>query len=342
MSKYILSTFFILGIIGFVLFQSELVAQEKDPEKEIGFLSQSDAFRINFLGQAGLRYSLKNDQFQGGRTFEAMNARLSFRGKLESGFYYRLFFDMAPEPRLLDAFVGYHFDDKFRLAVGAMKPLQTLDYIPNPGRMYFVDRAQITGLLVQSREIGISAVGESGSWKYFVGVFNGNKLSLNNNNKFYGIGRLQYSLDVSEDRKIQLAVSSSHGNSEGTISGSFGPELRGKRQIYGTDLKIEWGRWLLAGEYLMGELETIDITDRKERISGYYLVGGYEILENTLLLSRWQSWAYREADFRDHQFTFGLNHHFNSTVMLRFNFDAFFPEEGSEQYGTSTVLQIQF
>ena len=165
---------------------------------------------------------------------------------------------------------------------------------PNPADHNFVDRATITGLLVGSREVGISASGNIGGFYYYTGLFNGNRVGTNNNNKFYGIGRLQYTLINLFPGSLQFAVSGSHGDSEGTISGSNGPFLRGKRTIMGSDIEVEWNRLYAAAEYLQGELETADLADGKEIISGYYLTGGVHLSDKIMTLARWQSWSYKE------------------------------------------------
>ncbi|MGC9363663.1 MAG: porin [Fidelibacterota bacterium] len=313
--------------------------KEEPLVQQIRSAVQHEAFTVNALVQSGFRYSLGDDNFQGGRTFEAANARLSFRGNLDGGFFYRLFFNLVKEPNLLDAYIGYRFSDALRITTGAMKPKQTLDFIPDPGSMDFIDRTHITDLLVQSREIGVSFEGDVGGLYYFSGIFNGNKLSSNNNNEFYGIGRLQYTLG-----DLQLAVQGSHGNSPGVQTGNAGPVLQGKRTIYGGDVRLKAERLLLAAEYLAGSLD-LDSTagsDKKDLISGYYITAGYRILEKTMLLSRWQSWGYREQDFRDHQVTFGINHNFTGVTRLQLNADAYFPEKSDRQYGLSLLLQVQF
>lgn len=121
----------------------------------------SEYFSLNVLLQSGARFSFRDDNFQGGRTFEATNARISIRGNLDRGFFYRILYNAVSEPGLLDAFAGYKFSDEFSLTFGAMKPDQTLDYHPDPGSTDFIDRTRMTGLLVGSREIGASAHGDS-------------------------------------------------------------------------------------------------------------------------------------------------------------------------------------
>lgn len=117
-----------------------------------------------------------------------------------------------------------------------MKPKQSLDCIPDPGSTDFIARTKITGLLVQSREIGLSAEGEVGGFYYFTGIFNGNKnLSSNNNNKFYGITRLQYRFSDILQGNLHIAIQGSKGDCDSVQSGSNSPILRGERTSYGGD-----------------------------------------------------------------------------------------------------------
>lgn len=306
-----------------------------------------DYFTLNILIQSEGRFSFQDDDFQGGRSFDAANARISLRGNLSGGFFYRVFINATPEPALLDAFVGYKLSDAFSFTLGAQKPRQTLDFIPDPGSHNFVDRANMTGLLVGSRELGISANGNIGGFYYYAGLFNGNRLENNNNNKFYGIGRLQYTIKDPLPGYIQFAVSGSHGNSEGTISGSSGPLLRGNRTILGSDLELELTRLYFAAEYLHGDLEISEFTDVNELdvnelISGYYLTGGFRFNEKTMAFARWQSWSQREMNTTDSKFTLGTNIDFTNIVGLVLNLDAYIPDQGDNLYGASFILQVQF
>ncbi|TVR70486.1 MAG: hypothetical protein EA408_11330 [Marinilabiliales bacterium] len=317
-------------------------AQDEPLAGQIRDLVQHEAFRLNLLVQSGFRYSLYDDDFQGGRTFEVANARVSLRGEIDNRFYYRIFVSMGREPNLLDAYAGYRHSDALRITAGAMKPSQTADFIPGPHETDFVDRARITGQLVQSREIGLAAEGDINGFYYYSGIFNGSRLTDNNNNKFYGIGRLQYTFEDIVPGTLQVAVSGSHGNSRGIRSGNAGPVLRGERSIYGADVRMETASILLAAEYLAGNVEIAEFPDRKEHISGYYLTGGYRFIESTMALVRLQSWGYRERDFRDNQLTFGINHDFTGITSFQANIDAYFPDVGDNRYGLSLILQVYF
>lgn len=318
-------------------------AQEKNSlDEQLASHLHNDYFTLNLLIQSEGRYSFKDDDFQGGRSFNAANARISMRGNLNGGFFYRIFADMAPKPVLLDAYAGYKHSDAFSFMIGSMKPKQTLDYIPDPGSHNFVDRATMTGLLVGSREIGIAASGDIGGFHYYTGLFNGSGLNSNNNNKFYGIGRLQYTVEKNLPGYIQFALSGSHGNSEGTTSGSSGPLLRGQRTILGSDIEITLNRLYFAAEYLQGNLETVDLPNVDELISGYYFTGGLRFTEKTMSFARWQSYSYKEANTTESKLTIGTNINFTDIVGFVINVDAFMPDQGDNKYGASFIFQVQF
>ncbi len=338
-----------------------LEEQDEPLSEQIRSAVQHEAFTLNLLLQGGFRFSLEDDDFQGGRTFEAANARLNLRGTIDRRFFYRLQLNMVREPNLLDAFVGYKLHDAFRITAGAMKPQQSPDFIPGAHETDFIDRTRISGLLVNAREIGVSAEGDIGGFYYYAGIFNGTRLESNNNNKFYGIGRLQYTIAHNNTGKVRLGVQGSHGNSPGVFSGSSGPLLRGKRTIYGSDIRIETERFLLLAEFISGDA-TISykyeddetnywpsppvISEIDENISGYYITSGYNLFSNTMFLARWQSWGYKEAGWRDNQLTFGVNHDFTSLASFQFNFDTYLPynidEDKDNQYGISLILQVYF
>lgn len=128
----------------FFLWSGSALAQDEPLMEQITSTIQKESFTINTLLQSGFRYSIYNSDFQGGRTFEAANARLIVSGILDNNFFYKLHLNFVSEPNLLDAYAGYKFSDSFILTAGSMKPQQSLDYIPGPGSTDFIDRTHIT------------------------------------------------------------------------------------------------------------------------------------------------------------------------------------------------------
>ncbi len=319
-------------------------SQEEPLADRLREVLHHEAFTLNALLQTGVVYSFKDDKFLGGRYFDVANARISMSGTIDNGFFYSVLFNLASEPNILDAYVGYRQSDAFRVSLGAMKPQQSSDYIIHPGATDFITRANITGLLVASREIGLAAEGDYNDFYYYAGIFNGTGLSRQVNNKFYGIGRLQYTMVIEDldNARLQLAVQGSHGETPGATSGSFGPTINGKRTILGGDLRLEANGFLFATEYMRGHLETSEVAGGEENISGFYFTTGYWFWESTMLLGRFQSYAYDKQDFRDNQATVGLTHLFTDLTSMLINVDVFFPEKGDTQYGIMLGMQVMF
>lgn len=329
-----------------MLFLSDVTMQAQDAstglDSQLKSRLQTENFRLGLLVQTNFRYSFEDDNFHGGRTFQLANARVDLRGNLDGGFFYRVFVNMASEPNLLDAYIGYRYDNRLRIIAGAQKPQQTTDFIPPPQSTDFMSRARITGLLVQRREIGISAQGDIDNFYYYAGLFNGSGLSANNNNRLYAIGRLQYTAREIIPGFIRFAVSGSHGNSAGINSGANGPLLRGTRSIYGADIHAETDRFKFKAEYLAGELETVRSPLTSETISGYYITGGYKIDPKWMFVTRFQGWYFDYNDETHTQITLGAKYQATSLISFRFNIDVYSPENGDSQSGAGVMMQFSF
>lgn len=333
----------ILVLVAVNLTQPSVAAASDDEPlaDQIRSLTKHQVFDLHVLIKPVLRYSLYDDDFQGGRTFEMNVVAFVVKGSFDLGFYYFVHVNMAREPNLLDAFIGYRHSESFRLSAGAMKPKQTLDFIPDPSAIDFVDRAKITGLLVQSRQVGVSVEGDFRRLYYFAGLFNGTGLSRNNNNRFYGISRLQYRIPLTDPGSLLLGMHGSYGNTPGVRSGLFGPVLRGERKLIGFDTRMETNRGFIAAEYTKGFVAIEDVPNDIETISGYFFSSGFQVTRNTMLLARWQSWAFKQLDSLDKQLTVGMNHDFSSMTKLQLNFDIYFPEKGERQFGMSLAFQVK-
>jgi hypothetical protein len=327
-----------------LIFQSaQSQTTENDPslDDQLRSMLTKDYFRVNMLVQSVARFSFEDNTFLGGRGFSAPNARVSLRGNLDGGFYYRILVNMASEPNLLDGFVGYRYDQRLRITAGAQKPSQTLDFLPPPQQYDFISRARITGQLVQSREIGLSAQGDLDNLYYYLGIFNGNRLRNNNNNRLYSIGRLQYTINDVIPGFIKIGVNGSFGNSAGVQSGNAGPVLGGERTIFGADVHAETDQVLIKAEFLTGDLE-LPGGVLKDKISGYYLTGGYKVSDNVQLLARYQTVFYDLSDFYESQITLGVKRYVTSLISFRFNLDFYSPKNGDSQQGASMMMQFSF
>ena len=307
-------------------------------------LPKNEKMDIKVALKPGIKYSLADDNFQGGRVFDIKFAAIVMEGKLEKGFSYFVKVNMANEPNLLDAYIKYTYSEQLIFSAGAMKPKQTLDFIPDAVSTDFAFRAKITELLVDSREVGLSLEGDIGRFYYFSGLYNGAGLSKYNNNKFYGVGRLQYTFNISHSADLKVGVHGSHGHTPGVRSGSYGPVVSGDKTLFGSDFRLETGRLLLAAEYSTGLIYTEDDNkdEYRETISGYFFTAGYSVLKYTQLLGRWQGWAFKEKDLLYNQYTLGINQKFSKKVGAQLNFDSYLPDKGDHKSGFSLALKVTF
>lgn len=349
-NRFILLTFMCVFIINVFAQNNNKQHQEKQLPlyDQIKKSIKQETFNLNVLVQSGGSLSLQDDDFLGGKTFKLYNARIILRGKLDGGFFYGLQVNFVKEPNLVDAFVGYKQSKYFRVSLGAMKPKQTQDFIAPPNKTDFIGHTKINALLVQSCELGLAMEGDVSGLYYFLGLFNGNKLSLAKKDSYYGVGRLQYNMKEVLGGKLQLGVQSSYGYTpydsvKPLRSGSSGPIIRGKRFIYGADIRLKTKKLLLAAEYMGGNIETQRFISSDEVIDGYYITAGYSVLEKTMVLARWQNWNQKKKKINNNMLTIGVNQKITNITKAQLNFDVFVPDGNAKnKYGVSFLMQIVF
>lgn len=343
MKKYLSS------LLGLVLATSSLLSaqNQQNLDEQLRSIVKSEPFNISMLFQSTFRYSFDDDGFQGGRTFQVPQGRLDFRGNLDGGYFYRLHVNMVTEPNLLDAYVGYKHNDQLILTLGRQKPTQSPDFIPGPQDTDFMSRARVTGFLVQFREIGLSAQGTSGDFFYFAGLFNGTSSSNNLGNDFYGIGRVQYTIQDAGAGFLRLGLHGSYGSGSTTRPAPFGGSMFvSDRSVVGFDAHYQTDKWKLKGEYMYGKYDDTFVPSigftRDEIISGYYINGAYNVSDELKFVGRFQSWKRDEPRDLNYQSTFGIIYQATSVVSFRVNLDVYTPVGGDSQAGIGALMQVYF
>lgn len=337
-------------LIIILIITGKISAQENSLDSLLKNNLRQEYFTVNMLMQTEGRYSIGDEKIYGGSQFGVANARVSISGKLDNGFFYRLYTNFSSEPELLDAFIGYKLGEGLRITTGKMKPKQTLDYIPNPGATDFIDRAVITGKLVASREVGVAISGNPGNVSYYAGAFNGrNPFETPKKDDLYFIGRLQYTFSELLPGFVQIAVNGSHGGSASRNMGGSGPPNSGKRTTYGADFRLESNSWIIAAEYLAGEYQRFINPNKSpdEKMNGYYTTLGYSVNEDVTILSRWQNYSLDNQeinvyDTSSDMLTLGLNIQTTEFISFQVNAEMLMPESGDNQFGLSGVFQLQF
>lgn len=336
--------FHILLIFLLGLSAGNLYSQTETDNSDDRLLSlvKNDTFSVSGLLQAFGRYSFEDTDFNGGRTFQIGNARIALSGVVDQNFNYQFQFNLANEPNLLDAFIGYTFSEQFRVRVGAQKPQIVADLLPNPGVTDFISRARLAGAMFKSREIGVNFFGDIDRFRYNLGIYNGTGISTNSDNRFFYTARFAYSPEL-ESGDLSAGVNAAFGDNFNTTSGTGNIQLAGNRFIYGADMRFENDILILAAEILKGDLEVTNYAfGPEEQITGYYLTGGYKIDESTRVLARWDHLGYRERDFSSDQFILGVTHYVTDLISFKVNLISEFAEEIDNQTGLSGSFQFQF
>jgi len=328
--------------LSFTLFLSisALQAQDQEPlTSEMQNLLKSEPFNVGILLQSTANFSLSDDGFNGGRQFGLGATRLRFGGSVDSGFDYVLQMDFRRTTSVIDAAVGYRSSDQFYLRAGLQKPDIGLDLAPNPGQTDFINRARLIGLMLNTREIGVSASGNFDNFDYNVAIFNGTGYSLNNDDRFMYLAKIGYDVDMDNNRSLYLGANGALNTTqnEGITGNLFST---GDRLIYGLYADYRSDSWFGAGELLMTTFESNQTTD-DETITGAYITIGNNVTENDQLLARWDHIGYNETDLISNLFILGWNHQATSVISFQVNALAQF-EDGDESFGLAGNFQFQF
>ena len=238
--------------------------------------------------------------FQGERTqpgqngFSIATVRLNARGVLGEKFGYFVQTDFTRSVPLLDAKIYLEWRPECRLDVGVFKAPFSKEYLTSVASIDFVNRSQIVSAFSLGRQIGFQmsgrTAGEVLSWQ--AGVFNGNGFGANANDD----GRFLYAARVAifprifseNNNKDQLEIgvnAATSRDSHVSIGGGLIPGYSGKRNLLGGDIRLMYGRLLVAGEYIQIKLEADTGDDHHP--SGFYGTVGYTVSNSLQALIRW-------------------------------------------------------
>jgi hypothetical protein len=343
--RYVLVSTVIFFLSAVILFPVHLFAQTDSENNDNRLLSliKHEPFSVSGLIQVFGRYSFEDTNFNGGRTFQAGNARIGISGVLDEQFDYQFQFNFAREPNLLDAYMSYNHSERFRIRMGAQKPQFSAELLPHPGLTDLISRARLVGTMLNPRELGASIFGDLGQVRYYFGLFNGNGVNTNTDNKFFYMGRLAYQEELDNGRFVRVGINGAFGDNDNTTIGSSGIQVAGHRYLYGGDIRFEDNQWIFAAEMLVGDFDVTNyIGGPEETIVGYYFTGGYKINERTRVVARWDHLSFREIDSGSDQFILGLTHYVTDLVSFRINLLSEFDEAIDNQVGVSASMQLHF
>ncbi|AXJ02285.1 Phosphate-selective porin O and P [Cyclonatronum proteinivorum] len=323
------------------LFAADLQAQTTPKYDEMRSLLKRDFMSISFLHQSEFNFSLDDDNYNGGRGFDLGAQRLDVRGQLDSQFLYRFQLEFRNSPTILDAQLGYRVSPDFHVMFGAFKPFVSIDLDPNPGATDFINRARLVGTMMNSREIGITALGSPGNWNYRFGVYNGTGLTRDNDNRFMYTGRLAYHVPV-EDGRLNVGVSGFLNQTENARVGRSGLTSEGDRYLYGGFVQFDRGMFISSFELLQTRFDAVELSGDEETITSFFITLGLQVTDNTQLLVRWDYLDYDLTDRQSDLFILGWNYQATRTFSFQVNASAEFNEFGDNFSGISGLMQFQF
>jgi hypothetical protein len=301
---------------------------------------KSEELNVGLLLQTVGVFSFEDDNFNGGRAYQLGATRLDVRGQLPSNFSYRLQLDFRRAPSILDAQVGYRFSDQFRIVGGAFKPFLSAELDPNPGDTDFINRARLVGAMMNSREIGVTVLGESNGLNYRFGMYNGNGLQGGNDNRFMYTSRVGYTVQA-DAGTFNFGVNGAINTSVGESVGNTGLISAGDRVLYGAFVKYDSDAFFGAIEFLQTDFEILGV-GLDETITGFYATLGNNITDRDQILARWDHLSFDLTGQSSERIVLGWNHQATQLVSFQVNLLGQFNKDDDNQLGISGNFQFQF
>lgn len=307
--------------------------------------------KLTLAGYSQVRYQAEETGKADG--FDIRRARLDVKGNISPYWGYRLQFDLAGSPKLLDAYIDLKLNEFINFTVGQAKVPLSMENLLSSTQLAFIDRSQAVEALTargkdvggnqNGRDIGIQVGGvlfkssDRPVLDYRLGLFNGAGINTVDNNE-------------KKDYAARLAV---HPVTGLDISGSYYqgtrliPEVRTgnvvttpsanvDRNRYGADLSYDLKNFSLRGEYLRGK---DNLTDRE----GYYAQAGYYFFQHKFQLVAKYDFYDADLSKEDDASTWevlGANFFFNANTKIQANY-TFKQEEGIAVNNNVAAIQLQ-
>jgi phosphate-selective porin OprO and OprP len=244
-----------------------------------------------------------------------------------------------------DIFINWHSYPELNVKVGQYKAPFGLEQITADTKLFTTERSLVTTALTPDRQIGVQLWGKplTHLWPdqkdlvtYLAGVFNGTgrNISVNDNNEFMYVGRLEVtalqSKILNQDMSVKFGANglTSHDetgntissvlseNSDGSLS-AFTLPSPGKREAYGFDVSLHFGPFDLVAEYINERITARTFQGTPPLFSSFeadggYVQGSYFVIPNKLqLVAKWELFNPGQAANDDiESITAGLNYYF--------------------------------
>jgi phosphate-selective porin len=303
----------LLILIALILsFPGKVILQDEPLLEKLNNTFKKDYLSIVLLFQAVGDFQIERN-IPGYNGFTIANMRINIYGELDEGFGYLFKTNLTNSPSILDAKMYYSVSPAFTMDIGLYKSPFSKEFLTSAGNIDFVNRSQIVSTLAPNRQIGFQVRGlmVENIVSYAAGIFNGNRFvnSGNDNNEFLYAGRISIFPNLTGKKekggKLEIGINAAHSRDSYVQIGDLLPFFNGKRTLFGTDMRLMYNKWLIAGEVIYASLETS--SDTTYHPSGYYVTAGYLIAKNSQILIRWDSFSPDNITSNSHLVIFGYN-----------------------------------
>ena len=334
--KLLFAVIFVCTGYGTAQAQSGIVDDVSELEEKL----KTERLSVGMLLQSVAVFSFQDDNFNGGRRYELGATRLNLQGELPSNFIYRLQLEFRNNPSVLDAQIGYHFSENLTVIAGQFKPFLSGDLDPSPADTDFINRARLVGSIMNSREIGLTALGDVGSINYAVGMYNGFGRAQGNDNRFLYTVRAGYTHEL-DSGSLNFSVNGGLNTSQNEPVGNTGYTSAENRLIYGAFVKYDSDSWFGTIEFLQTNFEQA-FTTIDETITGFYTTVGNNITEKDQVLVRWDHLSFDVLPQSSERIILGWNRQISSLMSVQLNMLGQFNDNADDQFGLSGNLQFHF
>lgn len=307
--------------------------------------------KIALAGYTQVRYQALEET---GRPdgFDIRRARLDVKGNISPYWAYRVQFDLAGTPKLIDAYVELKLNDYLNFTVGQAKIPFSLENLTSSNKLELIDRSQVVEALTargrdvggnqNGRDIGVLLGGTILKIKdqpvvdYRLGVYNGAGINMADNNE-----KKDYAARLILHPVLGLDISGALYNGSRfvpavTTGNVTTPSKSVDRNRYGFDLNYDLKNLAIRSEYIHG---TDDVIDRE----GYYIQGGYYFFQKKFqLLAKYDYYDTDKAVSTNAStwYVLGANCNFNTTTRLQANY-TFKQEDGTSIDNNFASIQLQ-
>jgi len=308
--------------------------------------------KITLAGYTQVRYQALEEagKIDG---FDIRRARLDVKGQVSPYWSYRVQFDLAGSPKLIDAYAELKINDFFNFTIGQAKIPFSLENLTSSNKLELIDRSQAVEALAargkdvignhNGRDIGVQLGGTILKLKdrplvdYRLGIYNGTGINTTDTNEKKDFAARLITHPVAG---LDIAAGLYNGSryiaevKTGTVVTT--PAKNANRDRLGLDLNYDWNNLAIRAEYLHGK---DDATKRE----GYYLQGGYYFFQKKLqLLAKYDFYDADKSKANDAStwIVLGANLNLNANARLQVNY-TFKQEEGTSISNNYASVQFQ-